>query len=100
MADARRKLEPNRRELLGGVVVLTILAGVIVTRQGMPQSSLATPVALHPLAETWRASRAFADQSPFASAQRYCHPCGCCTAATLLQQKKPQATRDQARSSQ
>ncbi len=99
MADARRKLEPNRRELLGGVVVLTILAGVIVTRQGMPQSSLATPVALHPLAEhggqatqlpinhpshprSDTASRVVVDSSNAAAA------------------KKPQATRDQARSSQ
>lgn len=100
MADARRKLEPNRRELLGGVVVLTILAGVIVTRQGMPQSSLATPVVLHPLVEhsgqsahlpinhashqrSDAASRVVVDGSSNAAAA-----------------KKPQATRDQARNSQ
>ena len=36
-------LHPSRRELLGGLAVLTILACVSMTRLGRPAESLATP---------------------------------------------------------
>jgi hypothetical protein len=43
-------IEPTRRELFGGLAVLTILACVGVARQGAPNSSLASSPIQDPLA--------------------------------------------------
>jgi len=37
------KLEPSRRELFGGLTILTVLACVLISRDGRPRESWADP---------------------------------------------------------
>jgi hypothetical protein len=54
--DHKHTPEPSRRELLGGLAVLTILACVIMARRGTPQNSLAAPASNNPQALTGAAA--------------------------------------------
>jgi len=48
--SANCKLEPSRRELVGGLTILTVLACVLISRDGQPRETWADRSNVHPLA--------------------------------------------------